>query len=207
MFPQVRIKLVTSAADKIIPLYISILLMLLSVFILFSSPFCASASATDILILTDDKELYSVGLYMDILEDFDRKLAIDDIVSGRHDHKFVPSDRSAPGFGFTSSAYWFRFIIKNETSASKKYFLDIEYPLLDHVEFYAPDRSGSWVVTAAGDRLPFDTRVIKYRNFLFPVNLHQGEQATFYIRCETSSSLNMPVSLLSTGALVNRTEN
>ena len=165
-------------------------------------------SAADTLVLKDsEQQQYALGLYMDILEDFDRKLTINDITSGRYEHRFVPSRKPAPGFGFTSSAFWFRFTVKNQGSQAEKYFLDIEYPLLDHIEFYAPDGNGGWAVTQAGDRLPFDSRAIKYRNFLFPLNLAKGQQTTYYIRCVTSSSLNMPVSLLSTGALVNRAEN
>ncbi len=167
----------------------------------------SSCLAEKTLVLTDSQGHYPLGLYMDILEDYDQKLTIDDIISGNHDYKFIPSKKAAPGFGFTSSAFWFRFTVRNQGAQAERYFLDIEYPLLDHIEFYAPDNKGGWVVTEAGDSLPFDSRDIKYRNFLFPINLAQGQQGTFYIRCVTSSSMNMPASLLSTGALVNRAEN
>ncbi len=165
------------------------------------------ASAAPTLVLKDSHGIYSVGLYMDILEDFEHKLTIEDITSDQYRKKFVPSNKPAPGFGFTSSAYWFRFTVRNQASSTEKYYLDIEYPLLDHIEFYAPDHHDGWTITEAGDRLPFNARALKYRNFLFPIDLQPGQQATYYIRCVTSSSLNMPVSLLSTGALVNRAEN
>ncbi len=163
--------------------------------------------ASRILVLTQDQQLYTPGLYMDILEDYDHTFTIEDVASGKFDNKFEHSTTQAPGFGFTSSAYWFRFTVKNLSPSRDSYFLTIEYPLLDHIELYLPDGHGGWRCEKAGDRLPFDTRQIKYRNFLFPLHLELNQQVTLYIKCVTSSSLNMPVSLLSTDALVNRIEN
>ncbi len=172
--------------------------------LLFSVPYQARASS--ILRLDDAADTYHLGLYLEILEDPGGKLTISDVTSPEYQKEFVPSDKPAPGFGFTSSTYWFRFRIQNLRRGQEQFFLDVEYPLLDHIEFYAPDGDGGWLVTEAGDRMPFDARRIKYRNFLFPVKIPHAAQATFYIRCRTSSSLNMPAVLLSSSALVNRIE-
>ncbi len=169
--------------------------------------FAGTASASDSLILTHSQEVYKLGPMMGVLEDPDHSLTIDDVASEKFSSKFAPTGKEAPGFGFTSSAYWFRFSVTNMTRDRREYFLEIDYPLLDHVDLYVPAENGTWECKKAGDRIPFDEREIKHVNFLFPIQLDYGRQATFFIRCQTSSSMNMPITLLSTDALVNRTQN
>lgn len=91
--------------------------------------------------------------------------------------------------GFTNSAYWVRFSVINTTEQSRNWKLEINYPLLDHIEFYAPDESGNYQKTVAGDKLPFHERPIEYRNFLFPLQAEPGLEQTYYVRVKTDSSM------------------
>jgi PAS domain S-box-containing protein len=119
------------------------------------------------------------------LEDRGKKLTIDDII-GSHDWKSSQGDSF--NFGYSPSAYWFRFSIDNRTR--NECYLELTYPLLDRIRLYRPDESGILRVVETGDSLPFHEREIIDRNFVFPIKNKPGTQ-TIYLRIENiASSLN-----------------
>ena len=70
----------------------------------------------DIVVLTDEQGQYPLGLHLEILEDESAALTIDDVTSPELDPKFVPSQDAAPNFGFSDSAFWVRFTVRNDTA-------------------------------------------------------------------------------------------
>ncbi len=149
----------------------------------------------------------SVGRSFEIFEDKTGRMEIGDVLKAYSSGDFRPSESDAPGFGFTSSAYWFRFIVKNNSSRAVNYYLEVEYPLLDHLDLYVPDANGTYNVTRTGDCHPFFERPVPYRNFVFPISLEKGEQKTCFLRCRTTSSLNMPAYFCSPEGLMEKVEN
>ncbi|MDH4322033.1 MAG: response regulator, partial [Desulfobulbaceae bacterium] len=118
--------------------------------------------------------------------------------------RFTASSQPTPGFGFTDSAYWFRFTVANHLSESSHYYLEVTYPLLDHIDLYTPTTDNGYKVTRAGDQLPFSARKLQYRNNVFDILLTPATQQTYYIRCQTTSSMNIPILLLSPRGLSKR---
>ncbi|MCX5874957.1 MAG: response regulator [Deltaproteobacteria bacterium] len=153
------------------------------------------------VILAPEQESYSLGKHLELFEDPSRNLTIADIVSGQAESRFTPSTSDTPSFGFTTSAVWARFTVKNSLPNSVEYFLEVKYPLLDHLDLYTPTDTGAFTVLKAGDSLPFTQRTIQHKNNIFPVRLAPGEQKTLYLRCETTSSLNLPLTLDSPACL------
>ncbi len=149
----------------------------------------------------------SVGRNLEVLEDRTGRMDLEDVISAYSSGHFRSSESDAPGFGFTSSVYWFRFTVKNNLDRAVKYYLEVEYPLLDHLDLYTPDYKGTYHVIMTGDKHPFFDRPINYRNFVFPIKLAKGEQKTYFLRCRTSSSLNIPAYLCSPEGLMERLEN
>lgn len=97
--------------------------------------------------------------------------------------------------GFTDAAYWLRFDVVNTTSERRHWKLEVNYPLLDHIEFYAPDRSGAYQLTIAGDKLPFSERPVDYRNIMFALQTEAGESETYFMRVKTNSSMYIDLRL------------
>lgn len=147
------------------------------------------------VVITPDQGAYPLARHLDLLEDTSRALTISDIVSPKNLARFVPPATDTPGFGFTSSAVWVRFSVNNSLSYRVEYFLEVKYPLLDHIDFYTPTGAGGFTVVKAGDNISFAQRFIKHKNNIFPIKLDPGEQKTFFLRCETTSSLNLPLTL------------
>ncbi|MDH5298677.1 MAG: response regulator, partial [Desulfobulbaceae bacterium] len=168
----------------------------------------ASASglrAAEPVIVSPDLESLPLGLHSEFLEDPSGQLTIADVTT-REDltARFTTSRQQTPAFGFTDSAYWLRFTIVNPTPDSLHSYIEVEYPLLDHIDLYTPDHDGRFQVTKAGDQLPFGTRKLQYRNNVFAVQLGAETAQTFYLRCQTTSSMNIPLLLLSPGGLAKR---
>ncbi len=172
----------------------------LAIFCLLATPTALQAMPLPI-VLSPEQGSYSLGKHLELLEDPSKTLTITDIVSPQTQARFTPSTADTPSFGFTTSAVWARFTVKNSLPHSVEYFLEVKYPLLDHIDLYTPTDTGAFTVLKAGDSLPFKQRTIQHRNNIFPVRLASGEQKTLYLHCETTSSLNLPLTLHSPACL------
>jgi signal transduction histidine kinase/ActR/RegA family two-component response regulator len=161
----------------------------------------ALATLAEPLVLSASQERYPAGRHLELLEDPKGLLTIEQIVSGQHDASFVPSRSDAPGFGFTRSVVWVRLNLVNTADIPMEYYLEIKYPLLDHVEFYDPTGNSTFSRSVAGDSFPFSQRLIRYRNIIFPIQFHPGQEKILYLRCQTTSSLNLPIMVHTAGRL------
>jgi len=153
------------------------------------------------VVISPDHGSYSLTTHLELFEDPSGNLTITDIVSHQTEGRFTPWTDGTPGFGFTSSAVWARFAIKNTLPHPLEYFLEIKYPLLDRLDLYIPSDTQNFTVLSAGDSFPFKHRSIQYKNNILPIRLAPDEQKTFYLRCETTSSLNLPLTLHSPASL------
>ena len=72
-------------------------------------------------ILVDDAfQARGIGLDLDLLEDPTGALTITDVRSPEHAARFSPSTNAAPNFGFTKSAYWARFSLRDARDRSRR---------------------------------------------------------------------------------------
>ncbi len=168
-----------------------ILLALLLVWV--ASPI-AHASA-DPVRLTDQNKQYPLGKKLSYLEDPQGNLALSDVSAASYRDRFTASTQDVPGFGFSRSAYWFRVDIENAEALNKSWLLEISYPLLDEIDVYFVSPDGDVKHYRAGDLLPFNTRPVKHRNFVFDLELARDETVTTYVRVKSLSSLQVPLTL------------
>ena len=78
-------------------------------FIIFASPLWGKARP---LVVTDKKSFYEVGLHLDILEDKTSKMTIHEVKESKN---FKKNKKKVAHFGFSKSAFWARFKIKNQS--------------------------------------------------------------------------------------------
>lgn len=144
------------------------------------------------------REEYTLAPYLDILEDRNGAWTIEDVTSSGLSARFIPyKKKSAPDFGFTDSAFWVRFKVKNRIPEEKEWLLEIGLPLLDKIELYIPQASGGFAFKKAGRLLPFSEREIMDRNFLFRLPINPGDEQIYYLRFKTESVMILPITLLS----------
>ncbi|MBF0443847.1 MAG: sensor histidine kinase [Oligoflexales bacterium] len=141
------------------------------------------------------EEKHNLGRTAEYIEDPLNKLTIDDVNSSTSEALWRKSDKDTPGFGFSSSTFWFRLKIGNDYEKEKEFLVEIGYPLLNEIEFYSKDSQDRFKIHKAGSLLPFSMREYDYINFIFPVNIKPGEINTFYFKANSSSSLQFPITL------------
>src|SRR3990167_8205215 len=71
-------------------------------------------------------------------------------------------------------------------------YLEVNYPLLDHLQLYLAGPDGNWQTQESGDKYAFSQRPVQVRNFWFPVDLPPGS-STLLIRVETTSTVFVPL--------------
>ncbi|MBT1690723.1 sensor histidine kinase [Dawidia soli] len=128
------------------------------------------------------------------------QLTIDQIREMKLD-SLPPAD--APNFGFDRAVHWFRFDVTND-SHEEDWMMEVSYAPLDHIDFYiASDSSLTWVHKVAGDTLPISARTLRHRHPVFSFSLQPGESQSIYLRVQTVSSVQMPVTFWHRRAFLN----
>ncbi|HTY21503.1 MAG TPA: 7TM diverse intracellular signaling domain-containing protein [Desulfomonilaceae bacterium] len=159
------------------------------------------------VVLTEEVGKYPLGLYLDILEDPTTRLTIEQVVSAELDGRFVPGQVAVPIFGHTASAYWVRFRVRNEAGPSTKWILEVAYALLQHVDLYLPRAQGAgFEVKKTGTALPFNTRDVPYRTFVFRLPLAPASETAIYLRFESQADMTLPLILWSVDAFAQASE-
>ena len=72
---------------------------------------------------------------------------------------------------------------------------------------YNISQNNNIVSKAGGDHIPFDKREVSYRNFVFHLKTVPGVNSVYYMRIKTSSSLNLPLWVLSSTSLTRKISN
>lgn len=179
------------------------LLCLLASSILHSQVHQASVrvSSGKILRLSAETQAVVLGSSMEYYEDKSGALTIEQI-SGTANNtplqwKASPSEK--PSFGFTSSAYWFRFTLQNTVPSSPEWLFEIAYPPLDAIMLFTPpaqtDSNRAWKEVVMGDQVPFREHPVLHRNFIVPLALSDTLPHTYYLRVATESSLQVPLTI------------
>jgi serine phosphatase RsbU (regulator of sigma subunit) len=168
-------------------------------FMIISSPFAYGAEPVII-----DKNLTrkSIGINLEYLEDKNKNINSDEIISGGAAGKFewIKSDRETLGFGFKKAVYWVRFSITNRLGKDAEFLLHQEYPHIDYLELYVPDRNGRYGVIKTGCIYKFSQRPVEYKNFIFPLSITAGKTSTLFLRYDTTGSINIELSVLTRDA-------
>ncbi len=159
---------------------------------IFESSFQSNGIATE-LVLEENVNKYAAGQFIDYFEDKEKMLTIDDISQLDSEIEFLESNNNVPSFGFTSSAYWFRLIIKNPFTLDKQIYLEIKNSYIDQLDFFSSDGIGGWYKKRTGELFPFETREIKNGTFIFKIFLPANKNGVYYLRFEGDSSLDVPL--------------
>ncbi|HET8707549.1 MAG TPA: 7TM diverse intracellular signaling domain-containing protein, partial [Pseudomonadales bacterium] len=130
------------------------------------------------------------------MEDSQRALTLADVLK-LPSNAFSGGQTKALNFGFTDSAYWFRVVVRNESSDEDDWILESLYPILDQIEVYALYQNGMQTQQTSGDSVPFQWRSIEHHTSNFRLHLNKGEQVELFIRCVTTGSVQMPLTLWS----------
>lgn len=116
--------------------------------------------------------------------------------------EFQPLESEGGSLGYDKASHWYRFEVINRSSRTD-WFLEIPYPLLDHIEFYSIDPSGNWKLQYSGDYYKISTRVVRHKNFVFPFYIKRDTKEIFYVKVVTTSAIQVPLTIWSPDGLRN----
>ena len=159
------------------------------------------ALSMETLVLQNGHGKHELGLHIEYLEDVEGKLSFEQAAASP---AYAQSQQAVINFGFTNSVYWLRFRLHNPTEQVLSRLLENAYPPIDYLDLYRVDASNNVSVRKSGDRLPFDSREIRHKNVIFPISLQPKEETTFYLRVQTESSVQLPLSLWSEIAFLDK---
>jgi diguanylate cyclase (GGDEF)-like protein len=141
----------------------------------------------------------ALGPRVDVLEDPTRQL---DFPAVRTSIDFKPAPSLGTNFGFTHSAWWVRFGVANTTGEDRHVMLRQDYPLIDYLDLWTPDRNGDWHHIATGDRTVFSTREFAHRDFIFDLDVPANSEVNFYARGASDGPVDLSFTLYDAHALV-----
>ncbi|MCU0425864.1 MAG: hypothetical protein MUF71_09590 [Candidatus Kapabacteria bacterium] len=185
--------------------------------------------------VSPDTTEYSLNGALEILEDKQGNITLEDIRSERYNQAFTRyTGKNDPNFGHTRVVYWvrIRLVLPQEAAQHDKmhddWFLEINYPQLDNIRFFAPNLDSltpenltntrladlPYAEKQSGDMFPFAMRDLSYRmpTFRLPMQkLSTSEKAsvntdsvlTVYFRLESQGSMTFPI-MLRSGAAMSR---
>jgi two-component system, sensor histidine kinase LadS len=154
----------------------------------------AAAAGLSPILLTRESGSTPVHTSMEFLEDRGGAMGLPDAEAASGWRRFTGR---VPNFGLTSSAYWVRFAVRDD-SGTGGHVLELGFPSMDSVKLFLPGEP----VRETGDRLPFDRREVPQRTFLF--RLPEGISGTVYLRVQTSGTMLVPLTPWSPAAFLGR---
>ncbi len=136
------------------------------------------------------------------------QLTLDQVQRGNHTLHWeqAPYNNENVNLGYSDSAYWFHFRLRNISPQRIHKQLEIGYPVLDYIDFHQIHKDGASTTLSLGDKRPFHERPIEHRNFIVPIALAGGEIVDIYLRVITSSSLQLPLTLWRDDSLLETTQ-
>ncbi len=152
-------------------------------------------AASPPLVSRDELSAVSLVPYIDYLEDAKRSL---DFESANLAFAAGQGQRiagSAVNFGYSRSSYWFRFSLVNATDYGRTLLVEVDYAILDRVDFYCGLSGEKPTFYRLGDHVQFESRPLAVRNFALPLELPAGEQLNCTMHVESNSNIAVPITV------------
>ncbi|MGB1257935.1 MAG: sensor histidine kinase [Thiolinea sp.] len=156
------------------------------------------AANPSIINLTNQTGQLQITPHLQILEDSQRSLSIEQVISPSYASQFYLNTQPSANFGRTRSAYWIKFGLHNRSDV--KWYLRINALLGHDVDLYVADDSGLMITDAIAHYLP------NQGPHTWSLTLSKQKQLWFYIRATNGNSiLNLPVELFASDNFVEQT--
>ena len=147
------------------------------------------------LVLNDSQGEYPLGLYMEVLEDPSGTLGIEEVSSAAYQDQFVTNDQEVLDRGFSKSALWGRFKIKNGVN-NTNWQLVLDDARMGLIDVYVAGADGQEFTHYQSGRLvPFNDRHSPYHQYVFDIPLEQDQVQEIYVRLKTDTAFYVPMSI------------
>ena len=131
------------------------------------------------IVIREDK-LINLALHSLYLEDPDGKRTIEDVLKPEVTGKFKKLDKPFINFGVTSSAFWIKYNLRNETD--QKILIELGNATLTDIQLYEFDSSGLLAKHHSGNCQPFKVRHTNDVNYQFVLSAKPQVTETIFLR-------------------------
>ncbi len=160
--------------------------------------------------LNDNNSKFSLSSQIEYLIEKKKSIPTEDIVSGKYDSHFLKSKDNVLNFGFSNMAVWIKMTLyysSGQELKEKKWYLELDYPLLDFVELHETDSSGGFSTQLNGDRYPFSLRKVPHRNPVFAIKTPANTLKTVYLKVQSGSSMKINLLLWTADGFFSKNQN
>lgn len=165
--------------------------------------FYTTLFATQTLTIDQCQIPYTIGKDTSYYVDRTNALTLFDIQK----KNFTDNNKNILNFGFLQPTYWFKTTYKyRKNMQNKKWWLKIDYPHLDYVDYYLVDKNNTLIKhKKSGDLVSVHERDINQNSILFLLPNNTTKTYTLYIRVVTSSAMLLPLQIISEDTLLKET--
>jgi len=147
------------------------------------------------ILLSPDNEDFSINKSIYYFEDKKGLFSFEEIYKPEFADNFILSAKKSLNFGYTQSTYWVKFHLKNLHPQINDWLFEIDYELLDSIDFFYLDQENKWESKPFGDMYPFEQREWDYRTFIIPLDLPDTTVRTYYLRFKTMGTMQFPMNI------------
>ena len=148
--------------------------------------------------LTNQIDRINLAPHLDILEDPQRALSIQQVMSPAYATQFYPNTQDIPNFGRTHSAYWLRFTLNNQSEL--KWYARINALLGHDVALYILSADGQVITDAIAHYMP------NHGLHAWSLSLPEQKTLQFYIRATNGNAIfSLPIELFTADSFVEQT--
>lgn len=162
-------------------------------------------SAAPTVLLTDKTQRFDVAPNIQFYEDTSSELSFEQILELRSE-LFLPNTNDVFHLGFTESTFWLKVKVRDlrwNGPKTKNWLVELSFPPIDHIEFFALNPDGNWESRLVGNAFPFYQRGYDFVDPLFDLHTGQDSNAEFYIRLKSSGSIVAPIAIWDKDAFLN----
>ncbi len=153
--------------------------------------------------LVSNTESIALGKDFTILEDIEGKLTFNDVKSSKYVSAFKKAEQEIPNLGVTKSVIWIHFkLLDKGNDDQRDWFLEFGHPLVDQLDLYYEKIDDVYIHFRTGDILPFESREMNHRKFIFRISTFPNKTHSVYVRLQSKGALMIPLHLWSDAAFI-----
>lgn len=149
------------------------------------------ASNNKIVIPTEFQEI-DVSEHLEVFVDH-KHLSKRNLLS--HQDQFIPIQQANVSGDISDAIYWLKLTVSNSSSSDRELFLELKKPHLNKVTLYSLENNSLIEQETIGYSVPYKIRTIKHHNLVFTLHLQPNITSTYYLKVQTESFFQAPVSI------------
>lgn len=143
---------------------------------------------------------------IDIFIDKHNSLLLDDVLHYSVDKGFKAGNEVGNSLGFSKATAWIRFSIKNNGHFNEQLLLELNHPPIDEITLFSQQKDGSFKQITTGESLPFFSREVNYRSYVFRLPIDDNESKNYFLKISTEGSMQLPLTLWTATAFIGEKE-